>query len=384
MNKVKILVLFTVFIDIIGIGVIIPTLPFYVESFGVSDTVVALLFSIYAFLSFLSAPFLGLISDRYGRRPVLIISILSSAIGWIVFAGAKNIWLLFLGRSIDGIAAGNISTAQSSLSDISKNSTERSTNMGLIGAMFGIGLIIGPLIGGLLSVYGNTAPFWFVGILSLINTILAYFFLPETHKERTNTKIKINPISPIIDGFKNIEMRKIFLIFFSFGLAITIQQTIFGLYTARAFGFNSKTIGMVMGFIGFIILINQLFLLKNVWLKIWNNKILTKVMFFILATGMIISSLKIIALFFIGIILTTISQSNLRGTLMSTIAGQNKEKTGEYIGISTSIMSLSMILGPLLASAVYIINISIPFILAGIISLLCIPIYINIIKKINI
>jgi MFS family permease len=139
MKNVKALVLFTVFIDIVGLGIIIPILPSYVQSFGVSSAVVTLLFAVYAFFSFFSAPYLGSLSDRIGRRPVLIISIISSAIGWFVFARAWSIGLLFLGRIIDGLAAGNITAAQSALADIAKDAKERAVNMGLFGALFGVG-----------------------------------------------------------------------------------------------------------------------------------------------------------------------------------------------------------------------------------------------------
>ena len=111
--KTKVLLLITIFIDVIGLGIIIPVLPFYVQGFGVSDAVVTVLFAVYALLSFLSAPLLGSLSDRIGRRPVLVISIASSAIGWLVFASAKSVFVLFLGRIIDGLAAGNITSAQS-------------------------------------------------------------------------------------------------------------------------------------------------------------------------------------------------------------------------------------------------------------------------------
>lgn len=162
-NKQKLIILFTVFVDVIGIGVIIPILPFYVESFGASPLMVGLLFGVYSFFSFFSGPLLGSFSDRRGRRPVLIISILSSAIGWLVFASAKSIFFLFLGRIIDGLAVGNFSTAQSYLSDIAKNDKERTTNLGLVGAIFGIGFIIGPMLGGFLGSISETLPFWFVG-----------------------------------------------------------------------------------------------------------------------------------------------------------------------------------------------------------------------------
>ena len=145
MNK-KSIILLTVLIDVLGIGIIIPVLPFYVESFGASAFIVTMLFAVFSLFSFFSAPLLGAWSDRIGRRPVLIVSIASTALGWLVFAAATSIYWLFIGRIIDGLAAGNFPIAQSYLVDIAKTGKERTTNLGLIGAVFGIGLIVGPLL----------------------------------------------------------------------------------------------------------------------------------------------------------------------------------------------------------------------------------------------
>lgn len=380
-SKTKVLVLFTVFIDIIGIGIIIPTLPFYVQSFGVSDTVVTLLFTIYALLSFVSAPYLGSLSDKYGRRPILIVSILSSAIGWLVFASAKSVLLLFVGRIIDGLAAGNISSAQSALADIAKDEKERAQNMGLIGALFGLGFIIGPFLGGLLGNLGHTAPFWFVGILAMLNTILAYFFLPETHHTKQNDKIvSKNPIKPIVDGFKSEDMRTLFFVFFVFGTALSLQQSIFSLYMNKVFGMNAKTIGFVMAGIGILLLINQLVLLRKVWLKFFKERNLAKIMLIVFSLGIFMSATPVVTFFFVGLFFTTISQGNLRTVFMSMISGYNQEKRGEYIGISASIMSLSMIVGPLFATILYPINPYVAFISSGILMLCCYP-FISHIKR---
>src|SRR3989344_311070 len=146
----KIIIFFTIFLDALGIGFITPILPYYVESFNVPDIAVSALFVIYSLFAFFSAPLLGAISDRKGRRPVFLISLLSSAIGWMVFAFSKTIFGLFLGRIIDGGAAGNISTAQNYLVDISKDKKDLTKNLGMVGAIFGIGFVVGPLIGGIL------------------------------------------------------------------------------------------------------------------------------------------------------------------------------------------------------------------------------------------
>ncbi len=356
----------TVFIDIIGVGVIIPVLPYYIKSFGASDLIVTLLIAVFALLSFVSAPMLGSLSDKIGRRPVLIWSIISTSIGWFIFAWAPSVIWLFIGRIIDGLAAGNVTTAQSSLADISPDDKTRAHNMRLIGALFGVGLIIGPVIGGLLGSLGPTVPFWFVGILAAINAVLAYFFLPETHHvKNTDAKISLNPIKPVIDGFRNKEMRALFAVWFLFGVGIAIQQGTFALYMANVFGYTESMIGILFGVIGLLIVINQMALMKQVWLKYFREKALAHIMLLVFAFGMILIAVPTLVVFGIGIILVTLGQGTLRAVFSSMIAGFNPNKRGEYLGISMSIMSLSMVVGPLIATATFGISPHIPFIIAA-------------------
>lgn len=370
MNKVKGLVLFTVFIDIIGLGVIIPIMPYYLRSFGAQDFVVTLLIAVYAFLAFFSAPILGALSDRYGRRPILIASIISTSIGWLLFSSAQTIVGLFIGRGIDGLAAGNITSAQSSLADIAKDEKERASNMGLLGAIFGIALVIGPLLGGFLGSYGHTIPFLFVGVLSGINAILAYFFLPETHKKDPTQQVSWNPLKPIIDGFSNPEMRSLFGIWFLFGVSFATQQSIFALYSSRVFGYSEKTVGILFGIIGLVLILNQVLLMKRVWLKYFSEAKLAKLMLLVFSIALIMMSTATTVIFIIGMIIYSASHGNLRAVFSSLIAGGgNPAKRGEYVGISMSVMSLSLIVGPLIATATYPINPHLPFIIGGLFSL---------------
>jgi DHA1 family tetracycline resistance protein-like MFS transporter len=365
MNKIKAIVLFTAFIDIIGLGVIIPIMPYYLKSFGAQDFVVTLLISVYALLAFFSAPILGALSDRYGRRPVLVASIISTSIGWFLFSGAQTIFGLFVGRGIDGLAAGNITTAQSALADIAKDEKERATNMGYMGAIFGIALVIGPVLGGFLGSFGHTVPFLFVGLLSGINGILAYFFLPETHKKDPTQKVSWNPVKPIIDGISNREMRPLFVIWFLFGVAFAIQQSIFALYSSRIFGFDAKTVGILFGVIGLVLILNQVLLMKRVWLTYFSEQKLARVMLLVFSLAMIMMSIPTMVIFMIGMVIYSMSHGNLRAVFSSFFAGQNPAKRGEYIGISMSVMSLSLVAGPLIATVTYPINPHLPFIIAA-------------------
>ncbi|HBI33876.1 MAG TPA: hypothetical protein DEA43_02585 [Candidatus Moranbacteria bacterium] len=364
-EKIKIIILLTVLVDVIGLGIIIPVLPFYVESFGVSSFVVTLLFSVFAFFSFVSSPFLGALSDKIGRRPILIISIASTAFGWFVFASANSVWLLFLGRIIDGAAAGNFPIAQSYLLDIAKNDKERTMNLGLIGAVFGIGFMVGPAIGATLGGISPALPFWFVGFLAMFNAIGAYFFLPETNRNKNAVKkIPINPFIPLFSAMKDGMLRSRYLAWFLFGIAFAGMQSIFALFVKSVFGFSASVTGYLFTAMGVILVINQGFALKRIWLKYFKEADLEIWFFVVMILGFVFLDLKIFAFFAAGLLLTTVGQSTLRVVMSSGIASvAGAQKRGEVMGIMASIMSVSMIVGPLVAGALFVKNVQWPFLL---------------------
>src|SRR5213596_4024471 len=182
MKRSPLLVIFiTVFIDLVGFGIVIPVLPFYAEGtkFGATPREVGLLFASYSVMQLIFAPVLGRLSDKYGRRPVLLISIIGTGIGFLILGFATTLWMLFLGRILDGISGGNISTAQAYIADVTTKEN-RAKGMGLLGAAFGLGFIFGPAVGGVLSRWGIHVPFFFAAGLCFANSILLYFTLPET------------------------------------------------------------------------------------------------------------------------------------------------------------------------------------------------------------
>jgi MFS transporter, DHA1 family, tetracycline resistance protein len=368
-QKDKLIIMTTVFIDVVGLGIIIPVLPFYVESFGVSSFVVTLLFSVFALFSFVSGPFLGALSDRIGRRPVLILSIASTALGWFVFASANAVWVLFLGRIIDGAAAGNFPIAQSYLVDIAKDEKERTTNLGIIGAVFGVGFIIGPFLGAMLSTISPAFSFWFVGALALLNMVGAFFFLPETHHVRTSAdkKIEINPFLPLLRATKDKTLSLRYLAFFLYGTAFALMNGIFSLFVKELFGWSASTIGYLFAGMGIILVFNQTIFLKKIWLKYFTEKQLEVWFFPVMAGSFLLMDFKNPTLFILGIILITFSQSTLRVVLSSAIAkAGGAGRRGEVMGTAASIIAASMIVGPLVGGALFVRNLHWPFLLSAV------------------
>lgn len=363
LQKEKIIIVLTVLIDVLGLGIIIPVLPFYVESFGASAITLTLLFSVFSLFSFVSGPFLGALSDRIGRRPVLIVSILSTAIGWFVFASAHAIWVLFLGRIIDGMAAGNLPIAQSYLVDIAKDDKERTSNLGIIGAVFGIAFIIGPAIGAALSSLWHALPFFFVAGLATLNVIGAFFFLPETHKYMDKEKkIALNPLHPLTSAVSDKLLLPRYIAWFFFGISISGMQSIFALYMGKIFGFDVVMVGAIYTAMGLAVFLNQAILLRNFWLNYFSESSLEVWAFISNAIGLSLLIVPSTYFLIFGIVFHVFSQSLLRVVMTSRAAGiAGSRRRGEVLGIMSSVLSLAMIGGPLLAGFLFEIKPSFPF-----------------------
>ena len=262
MKRSPLIVIFTtVFIDLVGFGIVIPVLPFYAEgtTFNATPRTVGLLFASYSIMQLIFSPILGGLSDRFGRRPVLFISIIGTGIGFLILGLANTLALLFIGRILDGITGGNISTAQAYIADITTKEN-RAKGMGLIGAAFGLGFIFGPAIGGILSRWGIHVPFFFAAGLCFANALLLYFTLPETvtpdHPARASAT-RGRGISQLIRSLKQPRLAFVLVIYFMFVVAFSIMTTSFSLYVMFRFGYDAQHTGYIFAYVGLISVIVQ-------------------------------------------------------------------------------------------------------------------------------
>ncbi|MEM5799299.1 MAG: MFS transporter [Candidatus Aenigmatarchaeota archaeon] len=341
-----------VFLDLLGAGIILPLLPFYAEKFTASAIIITLLVSIYSLMQFIFSPILGHLSDKYGRRPVLIISQVGSAIGYLMLAFANSIHILFLSRIIDGITGGNISTAQAYISDVSTKK-DRKKALGIIGAAFGLGFILGPTIGGFLGHINIILPGIFAAIAALTASILVYLKLPESKRHKTIESFQFNQIYSVLFDKK---LSKIFLVTIFFGLSTAMMQSTFALYNQKVLGFRERENGLIFAYIGIVSVFMQLYVIRKLEKKYTDDQ-LVKIGLFVGSLGFLLISLVYfstykILLFSLGLTLSGFGMGLFNPTIRAVLTKKVKNY-GKYLGLLSSYISLTMIIGPIFAGNLF-------------------------------
>ncbi|MEW6323591.1 MAG: MFS transporter [Acidobacteriota bacterium] len=250
-----VIIFLTVFIDLLGFGIIIPLLPFYAESFGATGFTVGLLATVFSLMQFVFSPVWGRWSDRIGRRPIILLGLVGSCLAYLVLALADSLVLVFAARIVGGIAGANIPTAQAYIADIT-TPENRAKGMGMVGAAFGLGFIFGPAIGGVLSAFGPTVPFWFASALCLVNAVGAWRLLPES-RSAAPAMVRPGRWELFRRSVGRPELALLLSLFFVITSAFSGFEATFALYGERRFGFTSATIGYVFAFIGVVLSLVQ-------------------------------------------------------------------------------------------------------------------------------
>ncbi len=352
---------FTVFLDLVGFGIIIPLIPYLADEFKATPLEIGLLMAVFSFMQFLFSPFWGKLSDYFGRRPIILTSLLGSTFSYILFAYSQTLEFLFVARTLAGFFASNISTVQACIADITPKE-KRSVGMGLIGAAFGLGFIMGPVIAGVSGsigeALGDTPPFGIqfsslvAGGLNACNFLLAFFILPETY--RPNLTEKRESLKSLSFIFKQSSLGTLLGIFFLISLAMALMEVMIFPFVKERFDWNYKLAAISFAYVGVIMVLTQGYYIRQL-IPLFGEK---KTLFFGLL-AMTLSFLMIGLSFHVptlGLAMTLLAVGNgcMRPPIIGLISVITDEKQQGYVlGIMSSIGAIGRIVGPVIGGWLY-------------------------------
>ncbi len=377
-----IIIAITVFIDLLGFGIVIPVLPFYAEKYGATGLTVGLLMSSYSLMQLIFSPVWGRLSDKIGRRPIILMSLLGSAISYFIFGMADSLAVLFISRLFAGIFGANIATSQAYISD-STTLAKRAKGMGIIGASFGLGFVFGPVFGGYFSHFGYSVPAFIASAICGSNFIFAIFRLPET----LNSDFVPSGKNLSIQGIKKIFSFPLLtiLIFSTFVITFSFSnlEATFALFTERKYSFTSVENGYLFGFLGILMAIVQGGLIGILVKKFGEKKLVVAGTFLmIIGMTMIPFAPSLEALLFVLVFLAL--GLGINNPSLSSLISQYTDPhyVGATMGVSQAMSSLARILGPMYGGFVYDkYGIQYPYIYAGLFLIVAFGLSILFLKK---
>ncbi|MCH2069211.1 TCR/Tet family MFS transporter [Shimia sp.] len=360
-NRLPIFVILaTVIIDAMGIGLIIPVMPDLIQEVTGGDLGAAaiwggILSTVFAFMQFLCGPLLGNLSDRFGRRPVLLVSLAVMSADYVIVALAQNIWILVIGRIVAGITAATYATAMAYMADISKPE-EKAKAFGLVGAGIGVGFVLGPALGGLLAQFGTRAPFWAAAVLAGGNALLGWFVLKETVTE-ANRRVfewrRSNPLGALAALNTLPNMSKLLVVFFLYQVAAAVYPAIWPYFIIERFGWSEGMIGLSLTAYGLCYAIVQATLIGPTVKWMGNRRTVTLGLALEVVALVYLGFINTGLLLFIGIpvaALSTIGLPALQGIMSRRVSD---DAQGELQGLSSSLTSLAHILAPLVMTQTF-------------------------------
>jgi MFS transporter, DHA1 family, tetracycline resistance protein len=352
------LAFFIVFLDLLGASILIPVIPYVVRAYRPDAMTVGLLSLSYSAAQFLATPVLGALSDRVGRRPVLLISILGSAFGYFLFGWAGSLWVLFTSRILDGLTGGNLSTAQAYIADRS-HPEDRAKNFGMIGAAFGLGFILGPAIGGALSKISLQAPAFAAGIVSLITFLTALFFLPESlppekRKAASFALRHLNPFGHIAAPLKRPVLRWLLPGFFVLAFAMSGLTSNFAVYTLNRYALTVSQNALILVWLGVVSVVVQGVVVRKMLPKVGENRLASEALMLSVLGYAVLAWSPSAWLLYVAIGIIAVG-NGLGGPAMQGLLSRQAEahEQGALMGVSASLSSLARVGGPIFAGAAF-------------------------------
>lgn len=340
-----VIIFVTVFIDLLGFGIIIPLLPFYAESFGASAFLIGLLGTSFSLMQFLFSPIWGRWSDRIGRKPIILVGLMGSCLSYLVLALAGSLPMVFAARVIGGIAGANIPTAQAYIADIT-TPENRAKGMGMVGAAFGLGFIFGPALGGVLSRFGPATPMWFASALCLGNFVAAWFLLPESRSASSATR-GLGRMEAFRHALGKPTLLLLLALYFIVTLAFSGFEATFALFSEAKFGYTTATIGFVFAFIGVVLSIVQGVLVGRVVKSVGERRLIpTAILAISIGIGLIPFVWNVPTLLSaLGVLALGMGFNNpALSSMVSRLTDANDQ--GGILGLASSIASLGRVVGP--------------------------------------
>ncbi|HXO92195.1 MAG TPA: MFS transporter [Stellaceae bacterium] len=344
-----------VFVDLVGFGLVIPLLPFYAVRFAASPQEVTALLAIYSLAQLVTAPLWGRLSDRVGRRPVLLVSLTASALAYLWLGGATALWMLFAARGFAGACAGNIAAAQAYIADVT-GPEERARGMGLIGAAFGLGFIIGPALGGLIA--GNdpatadtVTPAWVAAGLSVLALCGVLLLLPESLPANLGDRAAgRSRVGAVMDVLSRPILSRLILIFFLVILAFAGMESTFALWAIGQFGWGPRQVGYVFAYVGVLSAVLQGGLIGHLARRFGEERLLLGGLTLI-GLGLLVMTLAYnLAALVAAVTALALGMGLTQPSLNSLISRRaGGAEQGEVMGVSQSVASLSRVLGPFAA-----------------------------------
>ena len=350
-NRRQLIIIFLIiFVNLIGFGIIIPILPFYAENVGATPLQIGLLFASYSVAQIVASPVLGSWSDRYGRRPILLLSLLGTVISFVMLATATSLAMLFAARILDGLSGGNIPTARAYISDITEEK-DRAKAFGIIGAAFGLGFIFGPALGGLLGQVNSAAPAWGAASLALVALLMTFVQLPETrHRARAARPAPWRELPLLI---RRPVLGNLLIVDFLYWASFAVYQTTFTLFASIRFDFGMTEVGYFLAFVGFIGVLVQGVFVGPVVRRLGEKR--TLVLGLVLAAAGLGSASVIysVPLFVAALVPASIGAALSSPALVALLSqASGREEQGRVQGVSGALESLGRTVGPIWGNGV--------------------------------